>query len=263
MRISKLFRRITSLMAGAIMTVSMMVPSAVMAEEENSMNVALCVYGLTSTAAQGQPIEITGEGQYTVEFDCDAYTAESIVLKDFVALYIADTDVLAGNASASPVETCNIVYDAITVDGKELTIVNKDAKSAVKASGIFDTNDPINGWDGSVVAEEEIVWDKNAHTVAFAGNDAAKKVSVTFTLSDIKWKEAVEETEAETVEETEAETEAKTEAAPTEAATTAAAAEEKADDGMSTGVIIGIVAAVVVVIIVIVAISLSKKKKVK
>lgn len=262
MRISKLFRRITSFMAGAIMTVSMMVPSAVMAEEENSMNVALCVYGLTSTAAQGQPVEITGEGQYTVEFDCDAYTAESIVLKDFVALYIADTDVLAGNASTSPVETCNIVYDAITVDGKELTIVNKDAKSAVKASGIFDTNDPINGWDGSVVAEEEIVWDKNAHTVAFAGNDAAKKVSVTFTLSDIKWKETVEETEAETVAETEAETEAKTEAAATEAATTAVA-EEKADDGMSTGVIIGIVAAVVVVIIVIVAISLSKKKKVK
>lgn len=266
MRISRLFHKMSALMTGALMMASLAVPSAaVMADEEKSVNVALCVYGLTSQAAQGQPVTITGDGQYTVEFDCDADAAgESIVLKDFVAIYISDTDVLAGNTKRSPLETCDIVYDSITVDDKELTIEKKDAKSALKDSGIFDTNDPINGWDGSVVADSDIVWNKTDHKVAFAGNDAAKKVSITFTLSNVKWK-PLEDSEifnkeskadSETVSDETTET-----TAVSDKATDAAKTTSDSSSKMPTGAVIGIIAVVVVVIVIIVAVSVSKKKK--
>jgi len=157
-----------------------------------ALNLALNVY-YNDTAASyftnesGQPITITEDGQYTVLFDCasdlssKATDAGITGLNNLTAIYIKDDDVTKGVSKSSPLETCNIVYDKILVDGKEMTINTTDPKSALKSSGIFDTNDPFNSWDGSVVNEVEV----KDHVLNIVGVHNPQKVEVTFTISDM------------------------------------------------------------------------------
>lgn len=133
-------------------------------------------------------ITVSGNGQYTVTFDCekdlseDAKKAGVTNLNNITAIYIKDYDVTLGTNSQSPFSVCNIMYDKIVVnDSTELTITQTSPKSALKASGIFDTNDPINAWDGSAVKEVETVSQKSS----FSTVKNPVKISVTFTLSDI------------------------------------------------------------------------------
>lgn len=132
-------------------------------------------------------ITVNQDGQYTLTFDCEKDLSKKAVdagiesLNRVTAIYIKDHEVTAGEASTSPLSACDIRYDEIVVDGQKLTIKNNDFKSALKSSGIFDTNDPINSWDGSVVEEVEI--DHNA--VLFTGMTNPKKISITFTLQNI------------------------------------------------------------------------------
>lgn len=138
---------------------------------------------------------ITGDGQYTLTFDCDTDLSDNAKksgvdsLNRVTAIYIKDYQVTQGELDESVVKRCNIRYDAITVDGKELTLKTTDAKSALKDSGIFDTNDPVNSWDGSAV--EEISY--NGNVASFKGMDHPKKITITFTLSDISFVEVPEE----------------------------------------------------------------------
>ena len=46
-----------------------------------------------------------------------------------------------------------ILYNSIAVDGTDLTITITEPKSAIKNNKVFDTNDPINAWEGSAVSE--------------------------------------------------------------------------------------------------------------
>lgn len=136
-------------------------------------------------------ITVNGDGQYTVTFDCDtdlsatAKEAGVDTINNVTAIYIKDHAVTVGNAEVSPLTACDIRYDEIVVDGTKLTINNQDFKSALKSSGIFDTNDPINAWDGSAVEE---VKDAN-HVAFFTGITNPKKITVTFTLQNVKFKE--------------------------------------------------------------------------
>ncbi len=275
---SKLLRKVAAAAAGLLMTAGLLLPAVgtqvKAADDEIDMNLALYIYsfGVAGTTENGEAVHVTGEGQYTVEFDCSkdlsdtAKDAGATAIAQIGSIYITDKDIMDGLASESPVSSCDIVYDSIVVDGKELTIVNTEAKSALKSGIIFDTNDPINAWDGSVVSDDDIIWNKTDYNITFAGLEDAQKISVTFTLSNITAKE-IEKTEpTQEAEETEAETDApdETEAATdaTTAETTAAAQDDAGETGtISIGAIVGIVAAVIVIIIIIIVVASSKKKK--
>lgn len=199
-------------------------------------------------------ITIDKDGQYTLTFDCAtdlsdaAKNAGVTALADLTAIYIKDQDVTEGNTTESPLESCNIKYDKIVVDGTELTINQKEAKSALKSSGIFDTNDPINSWDGSAVDEISC----SGNVANFKTVENASRIEVTFTLSDMKFIGADEETPAETEEETTAEeTQAETKA------------EAKTSNDKATSpvkwIIIGAAAAVVVAAAVVIIVIRRKK----
>ncbi|MBR1860641.1 MAG: glycoside hydrolase family 5 protein [Lachnospiraceae bacterium] len=168
-------------------------------DTENYLKVALNVYYNDSdsnyfTNEAGEPIIITDEGQYTLTFDCkkdlsaEATSSGVISLTNLTAIYLLDMGVAEGKQS--PISKCNIMYDSVVVDGNELTITQTEPKSAIKSSGVFDTNDPINSWDGSQV--KEFAADDN-HVGNFTGLDRPQVISVTFTLSDIVWGEASSE----------------------------------------------------------------------
>lgn len=145
----------------------------------------------------GQPIVVTGDGQYELTFDCSsdlsAKAADAGVtgLNNLTAVYIKDHSVTLGAAKTSPLDSCNIMFDSVVVDGVALTITQTEPKSALKASGIFDTNDPLNSWDGSQVAEVTV----NNHVLNIEGVTNPQKITVTFTLSDMVFTEgAAQET---------------------------------------------------------------------
>lgn len=141
----------------------------------------------------GSVIEVTNDGKYTVTFDCesdlgkDAVSAGITGLSNLMAIYIKDADVTAGDKITSEIISCDIQYDEIVVDGVELTLTNKEKKTALKASGIFDTNDPINAWDGSAVLE---VTEKD-HVLNFNSSDLdnPQTISITFTISNLIFEE--------------------------------------------------------------------------
>ncbi|MCM1307357.1 MAG: hypothetical protein NC223_02025 [Butyrivibrio sp.] len=195
----------------------------VKAEDELNMPLALNIFafGGSSSAEKGQPVTVTGEGQYEVSFDMATDLSEegkatgATGIKDFGAIYILDESSLT--TGESPVSSCMIKYDAVIVDGTELTVTQTEPKEAVKSNGIFDTNDPLNAWDGSVV--EEVTTDLNAFTVNFTTVENPQKITVRFTLSDIVMAEGGGEEKTDAPETTGATEETKAEggdAAPAE-----------------------------------------------
>ena len=135
---------------------------------------------------KGQSIRLQEDGQYTLTYDIandlsDAGKAAGITeLKDITSVYIRDLNTLK-----PLVKSAQIRYDKIVVNDTELTITNHDFKEAVKASGQFDTNDPITAWDGSVV--EEVTTNESDHTASFVGIDHPTKISVTFTIQNLQF----------------------------------------------------------------------------
>ena len=141
-----------------------------------------------SNESGSQHIYVTGEGQYALSFDCEsdlsdeARAAGVSSLKNLTAVYITDMQVIAGTGQ-SPLTSCNIMYDRVTVDGNELTVTLPAPKAAFKVNGVFDTNDPVNSWDGSWVEEVEAA----EHVANFTTVKDPKKITVVFTLSDLVW----------------------------------------------------------------------------
>lgn len=161
------------------------------ATPENYVELALNVYYNDADHSYykneaGESIIVSENGQYTLSFDCSKDLSEEAVaacvnsLTNLTAIYILDM----GSAKSEPsnITACNIKYDSVVVDETELTITKTGAKSAIKNTGIFDTNDPINGWDGSAVEE---VANTDEHVANFTTLKNPTTISVTFTLSDI------------------------------------------------------------------------------
>ena len=181
------------------------------AEATAEIDIALNVYYNDSNLNYfsnecGSAISISEDGQYTLEFDCgsdlsdNAITAGVTGLNNLTAIYIKDDGVTKGRYSKSPLVSCDIIYDSIIVDGVEFD-VNMDApKSAIKASGILDTNDPINSWDGSVIEDVEV----SNHVLNFVGLENPQHVEVTFTISNLVFEEGAGEVEAVATESLEA-----------------------------------------------------------
>lgn len=177
---------------------------AVAAEGEQELSLALNVMyndaalGYTGNET-GPVITVTGDGTYTVSFDCAEDLSEAAVnagvkgLYNLTAIYIKDYKVTTGEQGSSNVTACDITWDQVLVNGQELTVTAPGPKSALKSSGIFDTNDPFNAWDGSAVAEAS-----SAEHVLNIDVEDPQTVSVTFTLSGLSFREPVEPTEAPT-----------------------------------------------------------------
>ncbi|MDO5294328.1 MAG: cellulase family glycosylhydrolase [bacterium] len=170
----------------------------------NTINISLNAYYNDAVANYfgeevGETLAVSGDGQYTLCFDCtknlsdEAKKAGVTGLNNLTAIYIKDLDVLKGTISKSKCDACDITYDKITVDGTEVPITKTEKKSALKASGIFDTNDPINSWDGSVVNEVEVDGD---HSLNFKHLKNPQKIELTFTLSGLKFTEDTQKKEA-------------------------------------------------------------------
>jgi len=170
------------------------------AEVKAQIALALNVYYNDSSLSYfsnecGQGITVSEEGTYTLSFDCatdlssKATSAGVTGLNNLTAIYIKDDSVTKGLAKKSPLVSCDIIYDSVVVDGVSYT-VNMDApKSAIKASGILDTNDPINSWDGSVINEVTV----KDHVLNFTELPNPQKVEVTFTLSNLVFEEGAGE----------------------------------------------------------------------
>lgn len=164
-------------------------------ESASEIKLALNVYyndsehGYFSNEVSAKIITVDKEGQYTLTFDCaadlSAAAADAGVtsLSNLTAIYIKDYDVTCGNTSSSPLKSCDIMYDKIVVNGEELTITQTEPKSALKDSGIFDTNDPINSWDGSSVEEVKC----SGNVANFSTIENPTTVEVTFTLSNMEF----------------------------------------------------------------------------
>ncbi len=181
---------------GLTKTVSVTVKESVV-ESSNQLTVALNVYYSDRahnyySNESGKPITITKNGQYTVTFDCASNLSKAALkagvtsLNDFGAIYIKDHAVTLGKSNKSALVSCDIKYDKILVDGVPLTITQKKAKSAIKTSGIMDTNDPLNAWDGSSV--KEVKTDNINHVLNITKVDKPKKIEVTFTISNLVFK---------------------------------------------------------------------------
>lgn len=140
----------------------------------------------------GPYVEIYEDGTYTVTFDCTMHLSESsrnmgvTDLSNLTAIFLYDYEVRKGNQMYSSVTACDIRWDSITVNGQNLTVTNSDFKSAVKASGIFDTNDPFNSWDGSSVAE--VIVDAENHVLNIDVENPVT-VTITFTIQGLTFAE--------------------------------------------------------------------------
>ncbi len=170
------------------------IPVSVKAEElVYEITLALNVYyndnkhSYYSNEVASETITVNGEGQYTLFFDCatdlsdNAINAGVTTLTNLTAIYIKDYAVTTGKASVSPLVSCDIMYDEVLVNGTALTIIQTEPKSALKSSGIFDTNDPINAWDGSAVEEVKMP----GNVANFTTIEEPTTIQVTFTLSNM------------------------------------------------------------------------------
>lgn len=141
-----------------------------------------------TTTEYGPYVEIHQDGQYTVTFDCTMHLSESARkmgvtgLDNLTAIFIYDQAVRDGDQMASGVTAAQIRWDSVTVNGQELTLTNSEFKSALKTNGIFDTNDPLNAWDGSAV--EEVIVDTENHVLNIAVEDPVT-ITVTFTIEGL------------------------------------------------------------------------------
>lgn len=140
----------------------------------------------------GPYVEIYTDGQYTVTFDCTMHLSDATKqmgvtdLSNLTAIFLYDYEVRTQNQMYSSVTACQIRWDSVVVNGQELTITNSEFKDAIKSTGIFDTNDPLNAWDGSSVAE--VIVDTENHVLNIDMENPVT-ITITFTIRGLEFAE--------------------------------------------------------------------------
>ncbi len=133
-------------------------------------------------------VTLMGDGTYTITFDCQQHLSQTAIdagvtsLKGIGALYLYDV-----TSKSGVLASCDIHWDEVIIDGVPMTITPHEPKSAIKANGKLDTNDPLNAWDGSYV--EEVVEDKTTFNVIFPDGMEPKVITITFTISNWQYAE--------------------------------------------------------------------------
>ena len=163
---------------------------------ENVKEVRLALHVLYNDADKSywgcelsEPVVVTGDGTYTLTFDLNSQISAAgkkagiTDINKLTAIYIKDYDVTKGDATKSPLEGADIVYDSVIVNGTPLTMIAHEPAGCMK-SGVFDSGKPINAWDGSVVEEVSSV----DHTATFTSITNPTTIEVTFTLSNVWFK---------------------------------------------------------------------------
>ncbi|MGN0165406.1 MAG: cellulase family glycosylhydrolase [Lachnospiraceae bacterium] len=221
-----------------------------------------------SNEVSTRTVTVKGDGQYTLSFDCATDLSEAAIaagvdsLNNLTAIYIKDYSVTEGKAGVSPLDSCDIMYDEIKVNGTPMTITQTQPKSALKDSGIFDTNDPVNAWDGSSIKEVSV----NNHVANITGIKATS-IEVTFTLSNVKFtgveeeQNPVQEEEPDVVQpENSSETENQVTPEVTQAEEDTTAGVTPADENQDGFPVVWIMVVAAMVIIVAAAVVVQKKK---
>lgn len=180
--------------SGAVETVKVTVTAAAVAEEGPSIEIGINVYYNDSELGYfnnecnyEETVTITGDGKYTLTFDCGKHLSDAAKnagvtgLNNLTAVYLKDHAVTLGNDYKSHLESCNIMWNSVVVDGKALTVNQTEPKSAIKSNGQFDTNDPLNSWDGSYVDEVEVA----NNVLNIVGIENPQVITITFTISDL------------------------------------------------------------------------------
>ncbi len=180
--------------SGAVETVKVTVTAAEVAEEGPSIEVGINVYYndaelgyFNNECNYEETVTITGDGKYTLTFDCGKHLSDAAKnagvtgLNNLTAVYLKDHAVTLGNDYKSHLDSCNIMWNSVVVDGKALTVNQTEPKSAIKSNGQFDTNDPLNSWDGSYVDEVEVA----NNVLNIVGIENPQVITITFTISDL------------------------------------------------------------------------------
>jgi len=147
-------------------------------------------------------------------------------INSLVSVYIKDEAVSSGKKTLTPLDSAEIKYNRITVsnaagDSRDLAIRTQEEleaapddyikddkvspsyynlksdsvnvmttdgyKKALK-SGVFDSNDPINGWDGCIVEPDEVtIAHRSSYnpTVSFNNITSPTKIEIEFTLRNV------------------------------------------------------------------------------
>lgn len=174
----------------------------------NTVSATLNLMFGSGLVEKSAPVTMTGDGQYTVTYDLakdlseEGKKANISKLEKLISVYLLDTNTLKPVVSSAKIR-----YDKLIVNDKELTLktpeelkamyeknkieveVGEDGcfKNLLKASGQLDSNDPINGWDGCVVTDDDVTIDSKDHVVSFKNIDNPTKISLTFTIKDMKF----------------------------------------------------------------------------
>lgn len=128
-------------------------------------------------------VTLMGDGTYTITFDCEKHLSQAAKdagvtsLTGLGALYLFDV-----TSKSGVLASCDIHWDEVIIDGVAMTVKEHAPKSALKANGKLDTNDPLNAWDGSYV--EGVVENKTTYNVEFPNGMEPKVVTITFTISN-------------------------------------------------------------------------------
>ncbi len=128
-------------------------------------------------------VTLMGDGTYTITFDCAKHLSQAAKdagvtnLTGLGALYLYDV-----SSKSGVLASCDIHWDEIVIDGVSMTVKEHAPKSALKANGKLDTNDPLNAWDGSYV--EGVVENKTTYNVEFPDGMQPQVITITFTISN-------------------------------------------------------------------------------
>lgn len=228
----------------------------------------------------GEQLKITEPGTYTMTFDCatalqfDQKNAGVTGLNNLGSIYLIDDQVFNTVTVDSIVKSFDFTYDSIEVDGTEVELKNHDERSGLKSRGEIDTNGPVNAWDDCQLADGtyEISDD---FSLNFVGFENPQVIKITFTITNMEFKEsatkeAEETTKEETSEEQTTEEEKETvsdetagettEAAAEAASTAATASDEDGKDGNNT-LKAALIIVIVIVLIAVIVIVVKKLKK--
>ena len=186
--------------------------------EATSFDVSIVVnYNSQSPSWAGTPvgetITVTGDGQYSITFDLaehrpDDMPAALTTLDNISVIYLVDEATRTGAATSTPINSADIRYDTITIsngtESADLEIV-PDAKtdpetmfrSALNASGAFNTGGPINAWgDENEMGEMSVAYE-GYYTIERVGGwnpvltwtavEGPTSITITFTLDNVEF----------------------------------------------------------------------------
>ena len=154
-------------------------------------------YNFTDVASDNVTVKSDGEYTLTIDATKDFNEAAKKALSDangnpcinhIAALYITDADVVSQKITKSQIQNGNIVFKKFVVnDTTEIPVTNTTAKSVMSGT-TFDTGNPLNVWDGSVISSgiETKTSSEGAQYLDFTSDiGSVTKVSVTFMLSGL------------------------------------------------------------------------------